>query len=60
MSDNSVVGSWTYRSLLNDPIDRIPAIVGLAVRTIPHSSDTPPPTVHPAGVVALFYAVKTG
>jgi hypothetical protein len=36
-----------------------PAIVGSVVRTIPHSGDSPG-TVHPAGVVASFYAVRVG
>ena len=136
MSDNPFVGSWTYRSLLNDPdvntafndlefgrgtivieeapmqtlkgtiggpgwslalkgaraygnpmearfqgvgivngeqwiydyqgyvvpdwpngVGQVAAIVGSVVRTVPHSGSQPGP-VHPAGVVASFYAVK--
>lgn len=40
-----------------DSLD-VPAIVGSVVRTIPHSGDGG--TVHPAGVVASFYAVRAG
>jgi hypothetical protein len=141
MSDNSFVGSWTYRSLLNDTdpntsfndlqfglgtivieeapmqllkgtiggpgwsldlkgareygnpmhvrfqgkgviggeqwvydydgylvpawpngVQQVPAIVGSIVRTVPHSGSPPkdggPAPVHPAGVVASWYAVK--
>ena len=35
------------------------AIVGSVVRTVPHSGSAPGP-VHPAGVVASFYAVRVG
>ena len=123
MSDNPFVGSWTYRSLLNDTdpntsfndlqfglgtivieeqpmqllkgtiggpgwsldlivngeewiydydgylvpawpngVQQVPAIVGSIVRTVPHSGSPPkdggPAPVHPAGVVASWYAVK--
>ena len=40
-------------------VDQIAAIVGSVIRTIPHSGDQPG-TVNPAGVVASFYAVKSG
>jgi len=40
-------------------VDQIAAIVGSEIRTIPHSGDQPG-TVNPAGVVASFYAVKSG
>ncbi|MEZ2218894.1 hypothetical protein [Rhizobium sp. RCC_161_2] len=36
----------------------VPAIVGSVVRTIPHSGDGG--SIHPAGVVASFYAVRAG
>jgi hypothetical protein len=39
----------------NDRLER-PAIVGSIVRTVPHSGNGG--TVHPAGVVASFYAVR--
>jgi len=39
----------------NDTLQRT-AIVGSVVRTIPHTGDDG--TVHPAGVVASFYAVR--
>jgi hypothetical protein len=35
------------------------AIVGSVVRVVPHSGSQPGP-VHPAGVVASFYAVRVG
>jgi hypothetical protein len=41
----------------NDLLQRA-AIVGSVVRTIPHSGSDG--TVHPAGVVASFYAVRVG
>jgi len=41
----------------NDTLQR-PSIVGSIVRTIPHSSTSKPKTVHPAGVVASWYAVR--
>jgi hypothetical protein len=41
----------------NDTLQRA-AIVGSVVRTIPHSGSDG--TVHPAGVVASFYAVRVG
>jgi len=138
MSDNPFVGSWTYRSLLNDPdvssafdalefgrgtiviadapmqiligtiggpdwslalkgardygnpmharfqgtgiiggeqwvydydgylvppwpngVDQRAAIVGSVIRTIPHSGSSPG-SVSPSGVVASFYAVRSG
>ena len=40
-------------------VGQIPAIVGSVVRTVPHSGSQPG-TVNPAGVVASFYAVKSG
>ncbi len=40
-------------------VGQAPAIVGSVVRTIPHSGSQPG-TVNPAGVVASFYAVKSG
>lgn len=40
-------------------VQQRPAIVGSVIRTIPHSGSAPG-TVSPAGVVASFYAVKTG
>ena len=40
-------------------VDQIAAIVGSVIRTRPHSGDQPG-TVNPAGVVASFYAVKSG
>jgi hypothetical protein len=42
----------------NDRLQR-PAIVGSIVRTLPHSGSNGGP-VHPAGVVASFYAVRQG
>jgi hypothetical protein len=36
------------------------AIVGSVVRTIPHSGSGGGGTVHPAGAVASFYAVRVG
>ena len=41
----------------NDTLQRA-AIVGSTVRTVPHSGSDG--TVHPAGVVASFYAVRIG
>lgn len=41
----------------NDTLQRA-AIVGSIVRTVPHSGSDG--TVHPAGVVASFYAVRVG
>ena len=40
-------------------VDQVPAIVGSVIRTIPHSGSQPN-TVHPAGVVGSFYAVRAG
>ena len=40
-------------------VGQVPAIVGSVIRTIPHSGSQPG-TVNPAGVVASFYAVKSG
>lgn len=40
-------------------VDQRPALVGSVIRTIPHSGSEPG-TVAPAGVVASFYAVKSG
>jgi len=39
-------------------VSQRPSIVGSIVRTIPHSGSDG--TVHPAGVVASFYAVRVG
>ena len=38
-------------------VNQVPAIVGSVIRTIPHSGSQPN-TVHPAGVVGSFYAVR--
>jgi len=40
-------------------VDQVPAIVGSVIRTISHSGSQPN-TVHPAGVVGSFYAVRAG
>jgi hypothetical protein len=42
----------------SDAVLQRPAIVGSVVRTIPHSGSGG--SVHPAGVVASFYAVRQG
>lgn len=43
----------------NDLLQRA-AIVGSVVRTVPHSGSDGTGPVHPAGVVASFYAVRVG
>jgi hypothetical protein len=40
-------------------VNQVPAIVGSVIRAIPHSGSQPN-TVHPAGVVGSFYAVRAG
>ena len=43
-------------------VQQVPAMIGSIVRTVPHSGSAPkgggPPPIHPAGVVASWYAVK--
>src|SRR2546421_433131 len=43
-------------------VQQVPAMVGSIVRTVPHSGSPPkgggPAPIHPAGVVASWYAVK--
>jgi hypothetical protein len=43
----------------NDTLQRA-AIVGSVVRTVPHSGSDGTGPVHPAGVVASFYAARVG
>jgi hypothetical protein len=40
-------------------VDQVQAVVGSVIRTIPHSGSQPN-TVHPAGVVGSFHAVRAG
>jgi hypothetical protein len=42
-----------------DGVDQRAALVGSVIRTIPHSGGEPG-TIAPAGVVASFYAVRSG
>jgi hypothetical protein len=54
--DGYLVPAWP------NGVQQVPAIVGSIVRTVPHSGGAPkgggPAPVHPAGVVASWYAVK--
>ena len=54
--DGYLVPAWP------NGVQQVPAIVGSIVRTVPHSGSPPkdggPAPVHPAGVVASWYAVK--
>jgi hypothetical protein len=54
--DGYLVPAWP------NGVQQVPAMVGSIVRTIPHSGSPPkgggPAPVHPAGVVASWYAVR--
>lgn len=54
--DGYLVPAWP------NGVQQVPAIVGSIVRTVPHSGGAPkgggPAPIHPAGVVASWYAVK--
>lgn len=54
--DGYLVPAWP------NGVQQVPAIVGSIVRTVPHSGSPPkdggPAPIHPAGVVASWYAVK--
>jgi len=49
--DGYLVPHWPHG------VDQRPAIVGSVIRTVPHSGSDG--TVHPAGVVGSFFAVKS-
>jgi hypothetical protein len=54
--DGYLVPAWP------NGVQQVPAMVGSIVRTVPHSGSPPkgggPAPVHPAGVVASWYAVR--